>query len=151
VPQRTYSTTPGQCFRKPKLFSKHAKKKNLIKRDTMRAVVPIALDAARPRHKSFPTNPHTNKTISYKDGKKVIEYMGSGTYEPETGPLTVDQNYDIIKRTVEVSEKTGKIVIKYKLNNPPGKRYYPRSESLIAEGNAEITPHFAYVSRAKDE
>jgi hypothetical protein len=120
----------SQIYRKPKLFScRHKKKKNIIIQEKARAIIPIALDECRERHKNM------NITSLYKtfriDPNKPLR-------EPVEKPieeLVIDQDYSIIKKKRK-DFASGKIEIKYIKNNPPGKRYYPLSESKIARGDS---------------
>jgi hypothetical protein len=119
----------GQIYRKPKLFSRHKKKKNIIKREAQIALAPPQLDDARDAHKNMNITP-LRFTYKIDPKKKMREPTEDGSKE-----LVIDQNYDIIKKQMKVLARSGKIVIKYVRNNPPGKRYYPLSESKIAKGD----------------
>lgn len=124
-------------YRKPKLFSRHKKKKNIIKQEMLRAPTPIALDVGRDRHKNMDITP-LRKTTRIDPNKPLREPVDNG---PQ--PLEIDQNYDVIKKTV-IIRASGKKIIKYVKNNPPGKRYQQLSESKIAKG--EIVGEYTEVT-----
>jgi hypothetical protein len=117
---------------KPKLFRrlKCANLKKLAQREKKRFEVPkIATDDPRSAHKNMIITPirptyriDPNKELKERDEKPLEE-------------LKIDQNYDVVKKKVTTLVRTGKIVIKYVRNNPPGKRYYPLSEAKIAKGD----------------
>jgi hypothetical protein len=119
----------SQIYRKPKLFSRHKKKKNIIKQDVAKAIVPIACDDFRERHKNMAITP-LRPTYRIDPNKPLREPVDNGPEE-----LTIDQDYSIIRKRVKTFA-SGKIQIKYIKNNPPGKRYFPLSESKIAKGDS---------------
>jgi hypothetical protein len=118
----------SQLYRNAKLFSRHKKKKNIIKQDAAKAIVPIALDDSREAHKNMNITP-LRATYRIDPNKPLREPSEKGPEE-----LQIDQDYSILKRRVKTFA-SGKIQIKYIKNNPPGKRYFPLSESKIAKGD----------------
>jgi hypothetical protein len=117
---------------KLKLFRrlKCANLKKLAQREKARFdVSQIANDDPRSAHKNMNITP-IRKTYKIDRNKELKERD-----EKPLEELKIDQNYDIMKKQVKTLVRTGKIVIKYVKNNPPGKRYYPLSESKIAKGD----------------
>jgi hypothetical protein len=121
------------------------------KRALIRHMKANPVDSVRSAHKNMNITPlrltyriDPNKELKERDVKPMTE-------------LAIDQNYDILKRKETFLVRTGKRVIKYVKNNPPGKRYYPRSESKIARGDTlngktlSYTTLSDYNSKRKNE
>gem|GEM_PF-4762574 len=98
---------------------------------------------ARARLRQMKANPidagrsgHTNMNITPVRKTFIVDF--SKLKDPGEKPseeLEIDQDYSVIKKRVKTFA-SGKIEIKYVKNNPPGKRYFPRSESKIAKGDS---------------
>jgi hypothetical protein len=140
----------SQLYRNVKLFSRHKKKKNIIKQDAEKAIIPIKNDDSRDAHKNMNITP-LRATYRINPNKPLREPSEKCPEE-----LTIDQDYSIIRKRVKTFA-SGKIQIKYIKNNPPGKRYFPLSESKIAkgdniEGNDITGTTFSeYINRIKSQ
>jgi hypothetical protein len=99
------------------------------KRALIRHMKANPLDSVRSAHKNMDITP---KRMTYRiDPNKELKERDEKPLEE----VKINQNYDIWRRDVKILKRSGKKVIKYVKNNPPGKRYYPLSESKIAKGD----------------
>jgi hypothetical protein len=125
---------PGKIFRSPKIFSRHKKKKNIIKQDKLRAIVPLALDIARPGHINISVNvvkSGVKKSFSnFKErGRNGLPIATEVDFEREE-KMEQDRNYDITnikERRLRSGKHKGDKVEITVVNNPPGVRYKLRA------------------------
>jgi hypothetical protein len=124
----------SQLYRKPKLFSRHKKQKNIIKQEIAKAIIPLALDSPRPGHinivinvaksgvkKNFP-----NFKEKGRDGLPIAQEIDMEREEKREA----ERNYEITnirERKLRSGRHKGEKVEVTVVNNPPGVRYKLRA------------------------
>jgi hypothetical protein len=125
----------SQIYRQPKLFScRHKKKKNIIKQEKARKLVPISLDAARSEHINIIVNvvkSGVKKNFSqYKEkDRNGLPIPTEIDFEREE-KREEERNYEITnikERKLRSGRHKGEKVEVTVVNNPPGVRYKSRA------------------------